>query len=138
MMTFKVLTPMLSVAPQLSKADVESASAQGFRAIIDNRPDGEEAGQIAASEMQQMAAAQGMEFVHIPVVPGKLDDAAVAKMGAALESLKGPVLAYCRTGTRSASLWALSQAGREEGHRLMSTAKVAGYDLSSIAHRLKA
>lgn len=137
-MTFKTLTQKLSVSPQLSKTDVEIAATQGFKAIVDNRPDGEEPGQITAAEMEQLAAAHGMAFAHIPVVPGKLDDAAVAKMDAALDRLEGPVLAYCRTGTRSTSLWALSQASKAEPEAIMATAKAAGYDLTSIADRLKA
>ncbi len=137
-MTFKSLTPMLFVAPQLSKADVESAAAQGFKAIINNRPDGEEADQITAAEMEQMTRSHGMEFVHIPVMSGKIDDAAVMKMGAALDSLEGPVLAYCRTGTRSTNLWALSEAGSTDADHIMRTAKAAGYDLSPITDRLKA
>ena len=136
-MPFKALTPKLSVSPQLNKADVARAAQQGFKAIIDNRPDDEEPGQINAAEVEQMAADHGMEFVHIPVVSGKIDDASVAKMGAALDSLESPVVAYCRTGTRSTTLWALSQAGKAEPEAIMATAKAAGYDLSSIADRLK-
>jgi sulfide:quinone oxidoreductase len=137
-MTFKPLTPSLSVAAQLTKDDVARAAQQGFKAIIDNRPDDEEVGQLNAAEMERLAADHGMVFVHIPVVSGKIDDASVAKMGAALDSLEGPVLAYCRTGTRSTNLWALSQAGRVAPDAIMSTAKAAGYDLSSIASRLGA
>lgn len=117
---------------------MESAAAQGFKAIINNRPDGEEEGQIAAAEMEAMAAKHGMEFMHVPVVSGKIDDAAVAKMGMALGSLKRPVLAYCRTGTRSTILWALSEAGSTDANHIIRTAKAAGYDLSAIADRLKA
>lgn len=135
-MTFKSLTPMLSVTSQLSRADVQSAAEKGFKAIIDNRPDGEESGQITAAEMEEMATEHAMAFVHIPVVSGKIDDASVAKMGAALDSLQGPILAYCRTGTRSVNLWALSQAGTTNSESIVSTAKSAGYDLSSIADRL--
>jgi len=137
-MTFKTLTPNLSVAPQLTKDDVARAAEQGFRAVIDNRPDDEEAGQISAAEMEKMAADHGMDFKHIPVVSGKIDDASVEKMRAALDSLEGPVLAYCRTGTRSINLWALAQAGRGDPKAIMQTAHDAGYDLSSIADRLGA
>ena len=136
-MSFKSLTPKLSVAPQMDETDVARAAQQGFKAIIDNRPDDEERGQISAAQMKQMAADHGMEFVHIPVVTGKIDAASVAKMGAALDSLESPVVAYCRTGTRSANLWALSQAGKAEPETIIATAKAAGYDLPSIADRLK-
>ena len=69
-MPFKALTPSLSVSPQLSEADVAQAARDGFRAIIDNRPDGEEPGQPSAAEMQALAASHGMGFAHVPTVGG--------------------------------------------------------------------
>lgn len=136
-MSFKQLTPSLSVTPQPSASDVAQAARQGFRAIIDNRPDGENPGQISASEMEKLAAEHGMGFAHIPVVPGKIDDEAVAAMDAALARLDAPVLAYCRTGMRSATLWALSQSGKIDPDTILNTTGAAGYDLAAIKPRLK-
>lgn len=136
-MLFKTLTPSLSVAPQLSEADIAQAAREGFHAIVDNRPDGEEAGQISAADMQALAARHGMQFAHVPVVPGKIDDADVAQMVDVLARLDGPVLAYCRTGTRSATLWALSRAGAQSADDIVATAAEAGYDLASLRPRLE-
>ena len=136
-MAFKQLTPTLAVSPQLSEADVAEAAKEGFRAIIDNRPDGEEGGQISAAEMEKLAADQGMAFAHIPVLSGNVDDQSVERMADALASLDGPVLAYCRTGTRSATLWALTQSGTAEPDAILSIARDAGYDLTQIKPRLK-
>ncbi|MXP27048.1 TIGR01244 family phosphatase [Altererythrobacter indicus] len=136
-MPFKPLTASLSVAPQLTPEDVVQAAKDGFRAIIDNRPDGEEAGQISAALMEAMAQAHGMAFAHIPVVPGKISEQEVADMAAALARLDGPVLAYCRTGTRSTTLWALSQIGLVPADTLIATAKSAGYDLMALRSRLE-
>ena len=136
-MPFKPLTASLSVSPQLSPEDVVQAAQAGFRAIIDNRPDGEELGQISAATMEALAKAQGMGFAHIPVIPGKIGDQDVADMAAALASFDGPVLAYCRTGTRSTTLWALSQAGEVPADSLIATAKSAGYDLTALRPQLE-
>lgn len=136
-MAFKQLTPTLAVSPQLSETDVAEAAKVGFRAIIDNRPDGEEGGQISAAEMEKLAADQGMAFAHIPVVSGSVDDESVEKMADALDRLDGPVLAYCRTGTRSATLWALTQSGRADPDDILSITRDAGYDLTQLKPRLK-
>ena len=136
-MPFKSLTPSLSVSPQLSEADVAQAARDGFRAIIDNRPDGEEPGQLSAADMQAFAAGHGMGFAHVPAIAGKIGDAEVARMADALARLDGPVLAYCRTGTRSTTLWALSQAGARPADSIIATAADAGYDLSALRPRLE-
>lgn len=136
-MPFKVLTAGLSVSPQLTEADVAHAARDGFRAIINNRPDDEEVGQISAAEMKQLAAAHGMAFAHIPVVLGKIEDEDVARMAAALATLKGPVLAYCRTGTRSATLWALSRAGQRPVDEILVATSAAGYDLVGLRPQLQ-
>lgn len=136
-MAFKQLTPTLAVSPQLSEADVAEAARDGFRAIIDNRPDGEESGQISAAEMEKLAADQGMAFAHIPVLSGNVDDQSVERMADALASLDGPVLAYCRTGTRSATLWALTQSGSADPDAILNIARDAGYDLTQIKRRMK-
>lgn len=136
-MPFKALTPSLSVSPQLNEADVAQAARDGFRAIIDNRPDGEEPGQLSAVEMQALAASHGLGFAHVPTVGGKISDGDVAGMADALMRLDEPVLAYCRTGTRSTTLWALTQAGAQPADTLIGIAAGAGYDLSALRPRLE-
>jgi sulfide:quinone oxidoreductase len=143
-MAFKPLTPTLSVSAQPYAADVAAAARAGFRGLISNRPDGEEPGQPTAAEMRALAAAHGMGFAHVPVVPGQIGDEDVALMADALVRLDGPVLAFCRTGTRAAMLWALNEAGREAGREagarpvgeIIETAAAAGYDLSALRPRL--
>ncbi len=137
-MSFKPVTPTLSLSPQLTEADVVRAAEEGFRTIIDNRPDGEEPGQPTGTEMGALAARHGLAFEHIPVVAGAIGDGDVASMADALERLPGPVLAYCRTGTRSATLWALTQAGKADTGAILRTAAAAGYDLRSLEPRLAA
>lgn len=135
-MRFKQLSPAFSVSPQITEADVALAARKGFRAIIDNRPDGEEAGQPSAADVSAWAAAHGMLLEHIPVKPGEFKDNDVAKMTAALAWLDGPVLGYCKTGTRAATLWAITQAGKIDADVILQTTAAAGYDLSKIKPRL--
>ena len=135
-MSFNFLSSIVSASPQLSKADVAKAAQEGFRSIIDNRPDGEEPGQLSAADMRALAAGHGMGFAHIPVIPGKIGDEDIADMADALARLEGPILAYCKTGTRAASLWALCQAGVRSADSIIATAADAGYDLTSLRLRL--
>lgn len=107
------ITPLgdsLSVSPQIRPADVAEIAALGFKAIICNRPDGEEQGQPAASEIEAEARRLGLGFAHVPATAGALDDNARAAMAKALAELPAPVLAYCRSGARSRTLWEMARA----------------------------
>ncbi|MEQ9813027.1 MAG: TIGR01244 family sulfur transferase [Azospirillaceae bacterium] len=134
----KRLTAALSVMPQLDPAQVPAMAARGFKSIVNNRPDGEQDGQPRSAEIEAAARSAGLAYAHLPVVPGKIGDADVAAFSELLTDLPGPVLAFCRTGTRSASLWALGQAGDTPSSALIDTAKGAGYDLSGLRPRLEA
>ena len=135
-MDLRTLTQSLTVSGQILPADLPSIAARGFRAIIDNRPDGEEEGQPASAALAATARRLGLGFRYIPVVPGQLSEEKVAAFRAALEELDKPVLAFCRTGTRSTGLWALSEAHRQEPSALIRAAGGAGYDLGGLAPRL--
>jgi sulfide:quinone oxidoreductase len=132
------LTDKLSVSTQLALSDLTAAAQQGIRSIINNRPDGEAPDQPASAEIAAAAAALGLGYRHIPVVPGQIHDTDVADFSTALAELEAPVLAFCRTGTRSASLWALSAAAEVASPDLLSMARAAGYDLNTLKPRLDA
>ena len=78
-----------------------------------------------------------MAFAHVPMIAGKIGGEDVARMVDALTRLDGPVLAYCRTGARSTTLWALSQAGAPPAAKIIATAAGAGYDLEALRARLE-
>lgn len=137
-MAFKQLTDQMFVSPQVSLDDVKAASEAGIKMLISNRPDQEEAGQVPAEDMAAAAQAHGLAFRHIPILPGKATDTAVDAFGQALQEADGPVLAFCRSGMRSASLWALSQAGTRPVDDILSRASDAGYDLSGMKAALAA
>lgn len=134
----KRLTPFLSVSPQVDADDIGALAAQGYQSVICNRPDGEGENQPASADMQAACARQGIDYRYIPIVPGKVTDADVAAFAQALSSMRGPILAYCRTGTRSTTLWALSEAGRLHPATVLATAATAGYELSALEPRLQA
>ena len=120
----------LSVAPQIRPADVAELAAAGFRAIIFNRPDGEGPDQPTGGEIA-VAAAAGLAFRYLPIVSGKAGDEDAAAFAAALAALPGPALAHCRTGTRSATLWSLAEAGRRPLPKILRRTNAAGYNMNA-------
>ncbi|MEW9856468.1 TIGR01244 family sulfur transferase [Novosphingobium sp. M1R2S20] len=132
----KRLSDRLSVMPQIDPDDLQELADAGFRSVVSNRPDGEEDGQPSWTEIEHAARAAGMEARHIPVRPGAITNGDIARFAQALEQMPAPVVAFCRTGTRSATLWALSNKDARSAEDLIHTAADAGYDLSSLRDRL--
>ncbi len=123
----------IAVAPQISVEDVPELAAAGFVAIINNRPDGEDAGQPEGASIRAAAEAAGLSYTEIPVTHAGFSGNQVEAMVAALSAANGPVLAYCRSGTRSCNLWALARAKLGDNpDRLMAKAAATGYDLTGI------
>lgn len=134
---FRTLDDRISVFGQITRDDVAAAKAQGFTMIINNRPDGEQDGQPTAAEIGAAAHEAGLAYAAIPVDHSGFSEEQVAAMADALAAADGPVLAFCRSGTRSTFLWALASARRgEDGDQLIAKAANAGYDLSPIRHAL--
>lgn len=132
----KRLSDRLSVTPQIDPADMQALAAAGFRSVISNRPDGEEPNQPDWATIERAAHDAGMEARHIPVTPGAITDEDAARFGAALDELPGPIVGFCRTGARSTSLWALSNADQRPADELIRTAADAGYDIAALRDRL--
>ncbi|HVJ00320.1 MAG TPA: TIGR01244 family sulfur transferase [Sphingomonas sp.] len=128
----------ISVSPQIDPADVTDLAARGFVAVINNRPDGEEAGQPDSDAVAQAAETLGLAYTAIPVAQG-FSHAQIDAMRAALDEAEGPVLAFCRSGTRSCNLWALAEAkAGADPEEITAKARAAGYDLSGIRPLLDA
>jgi sulfide:quinone oxidoreductase len=137
-MELRAIDATLAVGAQMQPEDLAGLAEQGFAAVICNRPDGEEPGQPPLDEMRRAAQEAGLAFHHIPVAGGLFPPAAVAAFAAIRRGTQGKVLAYCRTGTRAASLDALANVrGLSVADRL-ANAKAAGYDLSGLAERMAA
>ena len=131
-MDIRILDDRLHAAPQIALAEVADAAARGYGAIVSNRPDDEEPGQPSADQMRQAAEAAGLGFRHIPVRPGALREVEADAMRAALEELPGPILGFCRTGTRTTYLWALAVAGSRPADEIAAAPSAAGYDLTPL------
>ena len=132
---FTHLTDDVAVSPQISPAQVAEAASLGYRTIVCNRPDGESPDQPPAAEIEAAAQAAGVSFLHVPFTGGGMTDTDVATMSAAMAA-PGKLLAYCRTGTRSAGLWAMA-ATREgmSADDALEAGRAAGYDLSGLRPR---
>lgn len=127
----KFIATEIAVGPQLTPDQIGELAAAGFRSIIVNRPEGESADQPSFEETRRLAARHGMQVRFIPIAPGKQTPADVKAFGEAMAELPKPVYAHCRTGTRSATLWALSQSGRMPTSDILQKTKDAGYDVSN-------
>jgi uncharacterized protein (TIGR01244 family) len=140
-MTFQPrhLTSEVSVAPQIDPEDIPAIKAAGYVAIINNRPDDEEAGPPSGDAVRAAAEDHGLAYSAIPVTGAGFSHPQLDAMAAALADAGGPVLAYCRSGTRSCNLWALATA-KEGGDpdSIEVAANGAGYDLSGVRPLLDA
>lgn len=129
----------VSVAPQILPEQMPEIAAAGFVAIVNNRPDDEEPGQPSGAAIQAAAEAAGLAYTAIPVTHAGFGHDQLGAMRAALDAADGPVLAYCRSGTRSCNLWALAEAkAGGDPAELVGKAQGAGYDLSGIRPTLDA
>lgn len=135
-MEAKKISDDLSVSPQISADDIKEIARLGFRSIICNRPDGEGSDQPTFDEITKAASDAGLETRYLPIVSGKVTDQNADEFGSLLGALPGPVFAYCRTGTRSATLWSLSQASRLATSEILRATKAAGYDMGGVVRRI--
>jgi sulfide:quinone oxidoreductase len=135
-MDIRKITDELSVAPQIQAAEVPAIAAAGFRAVICNRPDGESSDQPSGSEIETAVNANGLVWRSQPVPSGGVTLADGEAFGALLAELPKPVLAYCRSGTRCAALWSLSQAGKRPLAEIVSRTNAAGYDVVALMERM--
>jgi len=107
-MDIKPLTPDFAVSGQLTAADLPALAEQGYRVVVNNRPDGESPDQPAASEIERAARAAGLDYRFIPVTPGQLTSDQIIEFAEFVKAADGPVLAFCRSGARSEQLWRLA------------------------------
>ncbi|MFT5786252.1 MAG: sulfide:quinone oxidoreductase [Ascidiaceihabitans sp.] len=132
----KKLTASLSVSAQVMLTDMQAIKDAGFRAIICNRPDGEGADQPTFTEISRAAQKVGLQATYLPIIAGKVSDDDAAAFDIAMSELPGPVLAYCRTGTRSATLWSLAQSEQRSLADILAATKAAGYDMRGVVRRI--
>jgi sulfide:quinone oxidoreductase len=127
------LAPGLEVTGALDRAGLEELAREGVRTIVNNRPDGEDPGQLDAAAARRIAEVLGLGYHHLPVTAQTLSQADVDAFAAVLRSAPAPIVAHCRSGTRSALLWALARL-REgaEPRSLIAQAAERGIDIAAL------
>jgi uncharacterized protein (TIGR01244 family) len=133
------ITPEFAVTAALSTGDFAVLASRGIASVISNRPDGEEADQMLAKTEAALAWRAGLVFRHVPASKHDLfTDAVVEGMADALRGLKGPVVAHCKSGIRSAIIWAAASARSQPVDCVLAALEKAGFDLDAIRDDLDA
>ena len=135
-MDIRTLTAELSVAPQIAITDLRAVADAGFRSVICNRPDGEGPDQPVYSEIERSAVEQGLQVRFLPAESGKVSDEQGAAIAKFMAELPKPVLAFCSTGMRSTTMWALTQAGSMPFPSIIERASKAGFDLKGVIRHI--
>lgn len=135
-MNFRTVSSDFSAFGQVSSSDLALAAEQGFKSLIINRPDHEDPGQPTAAETTAAAEALGLEVRFIPLISGQMTMDHVEQTKAALAEMPKPILAHCRSGMRSTTLWALANRGELSADEIIEAAAGAGYDLSGLRPNL--
>lgn len=121
-----------SVSTQITAADIPMLAEAGVKSLICNRPDGEGNDQPTITEIRTAAEAAGLSVAYIPIVSGAFTANDIEDFSTALDKMESPVHAFCRTGTRSITLWSLCQRAQGVSDtELLARAKDCGYDLSN-------
>lgn len=124
------------VSGQIQPGDMAEIAALCVTTIVNNRPDGEEPGQPSGDEIADAADAAGLAYREVPV-SGGIERQQIGTMAEVMADADGTLLLYCRSGTRSAWLWALAQRGSGlSGDEVIARAAAAGYDLAPIRRLL--
>lgn len=135
-MDIRKISDAFSVSPQIEVSDVPAVAEAGFRSILCNRPDGEEWGQCGCDDIAAAAEAAGLAFRNVPIVSGMLSEADMEDFKAALAEMPGPVLAYCRSGTRCTMLWTIAKFGDVDEAEILRATGEAGYDMRGLVAQM--
>lgn len=144
-MNIKRLSDTVFVSPQISSRNLNALVTQGITTIVNNRPDSEVPRQPKHTTLKTKAQSLGIDYHFLPITPGEMCEQDIATFAKILSTAPGPILAFCRTGTRSTNLWAhaqiraqiRAQTGAMSADDIIQSAKTAGYDLSNIRHLLE-
>jgi sulfide:quinone oxidoreductase len=135
-MDIKTVDTEISVSPQIAPGDLKAIAEAGYKTVICNRPDGEGNDQPLFQEIEDAAKKAGLTAHYLPVETGKVQDGDAEAFGKLMDSVPKPVLAYCRSGTRSVTLWSLSQGGKRPLPDILAKTKAAGYDMHGVVRRI--
>lgn len=136
-MDLRQINEDITVSPQIDCEDIAAIAEAGYRAILCNRPDGEEAGQCDYAPLEEAAKEAGLEVHFVPIIPGQISREDVEAFQQALDELPKPLLAYCRTGTRCAKMWSVTQFGQIPAEDILQATSKAGYDMTGLLMQLQ-
>jgi len=124
----------LSVAGQISLADIVAFAKEGYATIINNRPDHEEPGQLEHATAEAEAKKQGLDYRYQPIVSSALSYRDVVEFQKLLQHEDKPILAHCRSGTRCYLIYGLTRTlfDGESPLKLVAEAAARGYDIRAL------
>ena len=131
-MMFNKIIDNYFVSDQITEEDIEQLKEVGFKTIFCNRPDNEEQNQVTVKSIQDKAVKSGLNFIHQPVIGGQITQNDIDEFSDHYDDAEKPIFAYCRTGTRSSMLWALSESGKRSIDEILRLTSAAGYNLSNL------
>jgi len=126
------ITEKLSVAAQPPLTTFAALPQAGFAAVINNRPDGEDAEQPGTAAEAAAAQAAGLGYTHIPVTGPTITEADVRRFQEAVAACDGAVLAHCKGGTRALTLHVIGEVldGRMAIDEVRGFGEAHGFDLA--------
>lgn len=125
----------VSVSGQLDPGDMKEIAAAGFTAVVNNRPDGEAFfGQPKTADLRAAAEAAGLQFLDLPFSGPRATPDQVRAFADLLAAGDARVVAFCKSGMRSALLWgAASMANGRSPEQVLQGARNAGQELGGVA-----
>ncbi|GHE77772.1 TIGR01244 family sulfur transferase [Thalassotalea profundi] len=130
-MKVKQLNTQIYIADQISLGDINTIKKLGIRSVMNNRPDNEEVNQPLSNEISYEFQASGIEYAYLPIAPGIYSQTNIHEFEQLLDTMKKPILIFCRSGNRAVNLWALSKMNTLGKEYVIDKAKNIGFDVSS-------
>ncbi|WP_347880892.1 TIGR01244 family sulfur transferase [Acinetobacter baumannii] len=124
------------IAGQITANDIAKIADQGIKTLICHRPDGEGADQPNVIEIEEAAQRHGLNVIYQPVISGKITDQQVTEFKQLYQNAQKPVLAYCRSGMRAISLWALAEVAPQDAALLVESGNKLGFNLKGLVPRI--
>jgi uncharacterized protein (TIGR01244 family) len=131
-MEIRPLTPRYAVSPQISVEHLPAIAAAGIKTVICNRPDTEVEADQQTAAIRAATEAAGLRYEVLELTTATMTPQNVARQRALIDASDGPVLAYCRTGTRCSIVWSLAHAGDLTPDEILAATTDAGYQLSDM------
>ena len=129
MVVFRSITPLFSVSAQIGAGDILKARSQGFLKLINSRPDHEDGVQFRSNEAVSIASQNDLDYAYVPAENHLIyQDETINQFIGELHNQPGPVLAYCKSGTRCAILWALAASRFQPARDVLSHLIASGFE----------